>query len=324
MYVIDARNVNDAFVLGMQALAQHGDNQPSRYGDTIEMPEPVCTIYNKPTERVLFDPQRDANPFFHLMESLWMLSGRHDVEWLSQFSKKISEFSDNGFDFHGAYGWRWRKHFGFDQLEAVVHELRRDPDNRRVVLQMWDPNADLAQTGKDFPCNTAVYFKVRHGKLNMLVTNRSNDAIWGCYGANAVHFSILMEYVAAAVGVPVGVYRQVSDSLHAYKETWHQAEGALSGISPCSYSLGTVSPTPLVTHPESFMDELEAFMYITSGFGKIGPPKNEFLSSTAFTAFASWTHWKNKDLDRALKCAESVEALDWRQAMVEWLQRRAK
>jgi hypothetical protein len=40
---------------------------------------PVVTCYSAPTQRVLFSPMRDANPFFHLMEALWMLAGRDDV-----------------------------------------------------------------------------------------------------------------------------------------------------------------------------------------------------------------------------------------------------
>ena len=49
---------------------------------------------------------------------------------------------------------------------------------------------------EEIPCNTAIYFKVREGKLNMTVSNRSNDVIWGTFGANVVHMSILQEYVA--------------------------------------------------------------------------------------------------------------------------------
>ena len=46
--------------------------------------------------------------------------------------------------------------------------------------------------------------KIKNGRLQMTVHCRSNDIIWGTYGANAVHFSILQEYVAARIGVDLG------------------------------------------------------------------------------------------------------------------------
>jgi len=50
----------------------------------------------------------------------------------------------------------------------------------------------------------------------MVVFNRSNDMVWGCYGANAVHFSFLHEFIGRSTGLPLGTYTQVSVNLHAY------------------------------------------------------------------------------------------------------------
>src|SRR5690606_13885482 len=137
------RNVNDAFVGLVQGI--HKKEIPtvamsSRYGDVLRIPEPVIITYRKPRERVLFNQKRDCNPFFHLYESLWMLAGRNDVASLAYYNKRMPEFSDNGKTFHGAYGYRWRNHFGWDQLRAIVEELRTNSNSRRVVLQMWDAN----------------------------------------------------------------------------------------------------------------------------------------------------------------------------------------
>ena len=67
---------------------------------------------------------------------------------------------------------------------------------------MWDAKQDLSHRNesKDLPCNTHVYFSIREGFLDMTVCNRSNDLIWGCCGANAVHMSFLQEYVATMWG----------------------------------------------------------------------------------------------------------------------------
>jgi thymidylate synthase len=215
MDVIRARNVNGAYRQGIALLRRKGELQQSRAGEVLVVPNPVTTIYQRPMERVLFDPGRDANPFFHLGEALWMLAGRNDATWLNRFVKDFSSrFAEEDGHQHGAYGFRWRVHFemegggppsgwfcGPDQLETIIELLKRDPTDRRIVLTMWDPVADLAANKKDIPCNTHAYLRVRQQVdpqsvglmpvLDITVCCRSNDAIWGAYGANAVHFSVL-------------------------------------------------------------------------------------------------------------------------------------
>jgi thymidylate synthase len=104
----------------------------------------------------------------------------------------------------GAYGFRWKKYWNKDQIKIVIGMLKENPYDRRAVLQMWDPHEDLARKGKDVPCNTHIYFKIREGKLCMTVCNRSNDMLWGAYGANVVHMSMLQEYVAHCLGPTYG------------------------------------------------------------------------------------------------------------------------
>lgn len=231
MLVIRAENVNVALSLGIRHLIMSGVPDDSRNGPVLVYPTPVTTVYTDPTKRVLSCPVRDANPFFHLMEGLWMLAGRNDVEWINQFNSRIADYSDDGEFFHGAYGFRWRHWFGDDQLGHIAHMLAKDHTSRRAVLTMWDPQGDLwrfdasvagGPQGKDVPCNTQIYFTINGGKLDMTVCNRSNDAIWGCYGANAVHMSMLQEYMAALIGVGVGVYYQMSNNLHIYTNTFSQ------------------------------------------------------------------------------------------------------
>ena len=159
---IAARNVSDGLYLTKLSLLEVGKKENTRNGWVLEFPTPFCVTYTHPTERVLFYPERDANPFFHLMESLWMLAGRNDVEWISKYNKRISDYSDNGRTFHGAYGHRWRNHFRGgpkefkDQLDQVMIRLHKFPNDRRAVVSMWDPNIDLVMhnDGKDYPCNT--------------------------------------------------------------------------------------------------------------------------------------------------------------------------
>ena len=340
MKVIEARNVNDAVVKGAQLMKDGGLEQASRAGHTLEYPEPVCTVYDRPVERVLFDAVRDANPFFHLLESLWMLAGRRDVAWLSRFNSRIASYSDDGIVFNAAYGYRWRNQFTLkpasgeqttDQLSIIVRMLRADPDSRRAVLQIWDAEADLGVASKDLACNTQAMFKVRGGKLNMTISNRSNDIVWGCYGANAVHFSVLLEYMAARIGVEAGQYRQISDSYHTYVDTWPKISTIGERFKSDPYVDGEVAPYPLVADGETFDTELMRWfdnppddMTFAQWDADHAAWKNPYFIAVATPIHNSWLAYKRKDRKAAHEWLDRCAATDWQRAGREWLQRRAE
>lgn len=222
MRVITVDNVNSALPAGLALLKKYGVEAPSRNGPVLAMPCPVTTAYTRPTQRVLFGAVRDANPFFHLFESLWMLAGHNDTAFVARYNPRMATFSDDNdaATQNGAYGYRWRQHFnGVDQLLEVALLLARDPTTRRAMLGMWDPAQDLVNQGsKDLPCNTHVYFDASRGVLDMTVCCRSNDVVWGAYGANAVHMSFMQEWLALYLNIPVGTYYQMSNNYHVYTE----------------------------------------------------------------------------------------------------------
>lgn len=325
MKTFKVRNVHEALARGIDSIRTIGIKQESRNGDTLEFPEPVTTTYLKPKERVLFQEERDANPFFHLMESLWMLAGRNDVRFVTQYVKTMSDFSDDGKTFNGAYGYRWRYHFNTDQLPIIIRRLKENPEDRRCVLAMWDGFHDLDLDTKDQPCNTSIYFKIRDGKLNMTVCNRSNDMIWGAYGANAVHFSILQEYMASMIGVEVGVYNQVSDSLHVYMNpVWDRVKDIdLSLFSP--YDQGDMTPYPLVKDTVTWEAELNTFMFMAEDSH---PPDvghrwmNSFFPEVAIPMDFAYKLYKAGKIQKALDEISKCKAEDWRIACTMWIMRR--
>ena len=221
MYVFTIDCPNAGLVHVTETLLEYGARSSSRNGDVLRFTVPVCLRYDNPRRRILDWDARDANHFFHHFEAMWMLAGREDLAPLTFFNKGISQYSDDGLILRGtAYGRRWRHHYGFDQLEAVIKRLTENPDDRRGVLTMWDPQ-DLVGTTQDFACNMQVIFTTRpdmHGNmvLDMTVTNRSNDLIYGSMGSNLFHFSLLHEYVAKRTRIPIGSYFQISTNLHLY------------------------------------------------------------------------------------------------------------
>ena len=346
MIVIRARNVGRALPEALYQLRRLGVERDSRNGPVRMFPEPVTTVYSHPAERVLFWADRDANPFFHLYESLWMLAGWNDVESLARYVERMRTFSDDGLTFHGAYGFRWIRQFGFNQLDRIIEALKNNPDDRRQVLSMWDARVDLGRCGKDLPCNLQAVFQVAcDGRLDMMVTNRSNDMIWGAYGANAVHFSYLHEYVSRCAGYKQGVYRQVSANFHAYLATLeplahlaYEAEDPIQMLANpdqswwagrCPYDDDYVKPFPLMTVPREVWDaDLDAFLndqWLVPG-GCVGKYVDPFFRHVAEPMAIAYFYWKNKNdprrFERALAEVERVQATDWKMAARDWLMRR--
>jgi thymidylate synthase len=64
---------------------------------------------------------------------------------------------------------------------------------------------------------------IRDGRLEWLQVMRSNDLIWGT-PINFVQFTYLQEIMAGWLGVNVGSYVHVSDSLHVYQRHWDELD----------------------------------------------------------------------------------------------------
>lgn len=334
MIVINAKNVHLALHKGLRLLSLQGLSRDSRNGRTVQFAFPVTTVYEKPKECVVFWPERDANPFFHFFEALWMLAGRNDVAFPASFAKQINAYSDDGHILHGAYGHRWRHHFLVDQLGHIITALKTNPHDRRQVLEMWDAQTDLTnqQHKKDVPCNTQAFFSVSYwGALDMTVTNRSNDMIWGAYGANAVHFSYLQQFIAEAAGYPVGTYYQVSNNLHVYDNELYQRVKPIQDqeyLDP--YAHLTLSHAILGVganmHYSEWLSQCESFLVDPI---KLPPGMCFFFRKVARPLFLAHFIYKDggKDprrFDHAIKALLECRDSAWQQAGLEWLERRQR
>lgn len=334
MKLITVNNVNEALPLGLQYLADEGQVEDSRNGLVLVSPEPVTTTYLRPRERVLFSTLRDANPFFHYIESMWMLMGMNDVATPAKYARQMEYYSDDGSTLNGAYGYRWRRYFGYDQLQEIVNILRRDPTSRRCVLTMWSGAKDLKdQTSKDLPCNTQIYFRVRGHELDMLVTCRSNDIVWGAYGANVVHMSFLQEYMACLLNLRVGIYEQLSFNYHLYPERpdvqrlIDRTDGhwlVSHGVPDNRYDMPGVHAAPMLFAK----DEGPAFLEACSAVLMNGPGYDSGWRSWSVDhvlrpLMYAHAEYKMGHHQLAARKCQDIEAEDWRIACTEWLWRRA-
>lgn len=339
MYQLEDENVNGIYYAGRELFSTEGELQESRAGAVLTLPAPLAVTYARPTQRVLFDPARDSNPFFSLFESLWMLAGWRDARWLDRFVHDFSSrFAEEGGLQHGAYGFRWRLHFDVegggephvpDQLDTVVRLLRANPLDRRVVISMWDPVADLGANVRDVPCNLVATPRIVDEALDLTVFCRSGDFIWGTAGANAVHFSFLQEYLAGRIGVRVGKLHHVINNPHVYVALQSKLGEAepFHGAYPKTHPIGTSW--------DKWDRDVRSFMEWTLTVDPAEPdarpfptyPDNPWFEETAQTLFVVHGLWRKGERRTALTIIDEHAdeiAPDWQRACKEWMQRRAK
>ena len=214
MIVVRGLSPNVAY-LRLLAFASQNDwpVEQSRVGPCRDLG--AVTVELDGGERTILLAGRGWNPAFALVEAAWVIAGREDVKTLAEFIGTFRRYSDDGQTLQGAYGNRLRHFFGRDQIEPAIEELTKQPLSRRVVLSLYAAS-DLGLDSKDIPCNTQVALRRVKERLEMTVFNRSND-LWLGVPYNWFVFRVLQHMIADRLGVPCGVQRHVSSSLHLYE-----------------------------------------------------------------------------------------------------------
>jgi thymidylate synthase len=197
----------------------HSEIIPSRLGNMLELLHVGITI-SEPRQRWIISRVPALNPAFGLAEIIWIMNGSNEAEIVNYWNPALPKYAGYTNRYHGAYGYRLRNHFHFDQLEKAYYSLQKNGYSRQVVLQIWDPNADFPnQDGNpvadDIPCNLSSLLKIRKNKLEWMQINRSNDIYRGL-PYNLIQFTTLQELMASWLGIEIGSYNHLSDSLHLY------------------------------------------------------------------------------------------------------------
>lgn len=204
-----------------KALFSAEDNiQNSRLGRTIELLHVGFEI-ESPRDRWVYSRQPSINPAYAIADIFWILGGRNDAEFVNHWHPRLPNFSGKTDQYYGAYGYRIRKQFGFDQLQRAYDVLKNNIDSRQVVLQIWDPKKDMPDSAGrpaslDIPCNICSILKVRKSRLEWLQVMRSNDVFRGM-PYNIIQFTTLQEILSGWLGIEMGSYNHISDSLHCYE-----------------------------------------------------------------------------------------------------------
>ncbi len=159
-------------------------------------------------------------------EQIWFISGARKPEiFLRDYTKIWDLFTNPNDVVTVAYGYRWRKHFGRDQLALLIDLLQKEPSSRQAVIVTWDPGQDglsLAKK-KNVPCPYTFTVNIIGGRLHMHNIVRSNDVMLGT-PADVAGFVLLQCILAQKLGVRPGIYSHSISNAHIYSNHYAGAE----------------------------------------------------------------------------------------------------
>ena len=184
-----------------------------------------------------------------LKELIWFIHGETDNKKLKEQNVHIWDkngaretldrlgFHDREEDDLGPiYGYQWRhwgsvypnKEGGIDQLKGIIHTLKNNPHNRRMILNAWNVS-DLSQMALP-PCHLLCQFYVTTHtppRLSCNLYQRSGDIFLGV-PFNITSYSALTHIIAHMVGMEAHELNMFFGDVHLYNNHVHQATEQIS------------------------------------------------------------------------------------------------
>lgn len=168
-----------------------------------------------PLKRQITTEWRKFNEVYAKREWVWYQSADRSVEEIKRFAPVWDRMHNGNNLVNSNYGYQWSRN---EQLQRCIEQLKENKDTRQAWLTIFD-GKEKEQYEFDTPCTLSIGFDIKPliGTLDMCVTMRSNDLIYG-FCNDQYCFSKLQEYVAEQLGVPVGTYYHFAHDLHIYKK----------------------------------------------------------------------------------------------------------
>lgn len=91
---------------------------------------------------------------------------------------------------------------GIDQLKNVIHTIKTNPNDRRIIMTAWNP-ADLPKMALP-PCHCLAQFYVANNELSCQLYQRSADMGLGV-PFNIASYSLLTYMIAHVTGLKVSI-----------------------------------------------------------------------------------------------------------------------
>lgn len=168
-----------------------------------------------------------------IYELLWFLKGDTNIKYLKENGVKIwDEWADENGDLGPVYGKQWRSWEGangktIDQVSELIHQLKTNPDSRRMIISAWNV-ADLSEMHL-MPCHCLFQFYTTPSKdgkrknLSCQLYQRSADVFLGV-PFNIASYALLTMMIAKVCDMEPHEFIHSFGDVHLYKNHFEQAE----------------------------------------------------------------------------------------------------
>ncbi|MBT3418880.1 MAG: hypothetical protein HN726_00765 [Candidatus Magasanikbacteria bacterium] len=166
-----------------------------------------------------------------IAEQIWFLMGEKNPDiFLGDFTKIWHDFLEEDGTIGSAYGYRWRHHFGRDQIGDLLKLLQKNPYSRHGVVIAWDPADDGLGSGtvkKNVPCPFSFTVNIIGGRLHLHSIIRSQDMMLG-NPHDTAGFALLMMFLAQKLEVKPGKLTVSMSNAHVYENHYEQAREVIN------------------------------------------------------------------------------------------------
>lgn len=187
-------------------------------------------------------------------ELLWYLQGTGNIKYLQENGVRIwNEWADENGELGPVYGVQWRNWNGdgVDQIANLIHDLKTNPDSRRLMVSAWNPGKlkemalppchfefqvitheltmkervyaasdtffvdDILESSPDEIESVLDANNIPKRRLSLLLNMRSNDVGLG-NPFNIAQYSILMRMLCHVVNMVPGDFIYSGGDVHIY------------------------------------------------------------------------------------------------------------
>ena len=170
-------------------------------------------------------------------ELLWFISGKTNINYLQENGVKIwNQWADENGNLGPVYGKQWRDWNGesIDQLKNVIHQIKNNPNSRRMMISAWNPSvlpdtsisfAENVANGKAAlpPCHALFQFYVADNKLSCQLYQRSADVFLGV-PFNIASYALLTQMIAQVCDLQLGEFIHTFGDVHIYQNHVEQVK----------------------------------------------------------------------------------------------------
>jgi thymidylate synthase len=156
-------------------------------------------------------------PHVAAVETAWQFLGTQDPGFVLDRAPKLwSNFVEDG-RIKTAYGYRWRRHFGRDQLALAMAQLVHEPTNRQLYISAWDPARDGlgGVQPKNIPCPVGFSLTRTGHDLHCSLFIRSSDVFVGL-PYDVMGYALTVDAIAASCELKPGTLHVTLAHPHYY------------------------------------------------------------------------------------------------------------